>query len=229
MGNPHFAGSRVKLQRASRFNAELEAALNEYNKDDPVVAQYDFSKAPPVIVVNFKGLSPEVGAILGDAIHNMRTALDLMASELARINGKSDRNVYFPFAPSKADFLEAIKGKNFHKAGDDAVSLLHSFAPYRGGNELLRAIHDLDIEDKHTAVLDTEKTITIQLQGSYDISSPEVNSLSLDGSTIKHFFASGSPLSGRPIVETLTALLELVSEIVESFASMVDRRGSPAG
>ncbi|MDH4192739.1 MAG: hypothetical protein OEY80_00960 [Nitrospirota bacterium] len=226
MSKPLFVGSRAKLQRAARFVDELETALNEYNQGDPVTGRIDSTKMPPELIIDYKGLPLEVGAILGDAIHNMRTALDLMASELARINGKSDKDIYFPFAASIADFPDAIKRKNFQKAGEDAVALLKKFAPYRGGNERLRAIHDIDIEDKHTAILDTEKKMNIQAQVAYDMSNPEINRVSLNGSTIQHFFANESPLKGLPVVDTLRELLGHVGEILDSFSSMVDLRSS---
>jgi hypothetical protein len=34
---------------------------------------------------------------LGDAIHNLRTALDLLACDVVRLNEKSTKGVYFPF------------------------------------------------------------------------------------------------------------------------------------
>ena len=85
-------------------------------------------------------------ALLGDVVHNLRAALDLLDSELACINSKSDRNFYFTFAATMADFPIANTNWNFDKAGVDAVALLHSFALYRGGIELLRVVHDLDID-----------------------------------------------------------------------------------
>jgi hypothetical protein len=224
MTEPLFSGSLVKLQRANKFIDELEVLLKDYNNSQPYSAGFDFASMPPQIVINWRGLGREVGAVLGDAVHNLRAALDLLASELARINGKSDRNVYFPFAASQAEFPEAIEKKNFHKAGQEAVALLHKIAPYRGGNELLRAIHDLDIEDKHTALLETEKKMNIQLQVSYDVTNPRTNELSLEGSSIQHFFANESPLTGKLVIETLREVHQEVTRVVEAFRDLVQNR-----
>lgn len=216
-----FNGSFIKLQRANRFIDDLEQMLKAFNNSQPFAARFDFSVTPPQILLDWKGLSREVGAVLGDAVHNLRTALDLVASELARINGKSDRNVYFPFATSAAEFPGAVAKRNFDKAGQEAVDLLHTFAPYRGGNELLRAIHDLDIEDKHTALLETEKTMNIQLEGSYDITNPSTCNISLEGSSIEHYFSSESPLKGKPVIETLREAHMEVFRVVEAFRALV--------
>jgi hypothetical protein len=224
MTEPIFQGSLVKLRRASKFIDELESLLDDFNKDQPFSASFIFESNPPQIHLAWKGLSREVGAVLGDAIHNLRASLDLMASELARIRGVSDRNVYFPFAANAENFPKAIKDRNFTKAGADAVDLLHTFSPYCGGNELLRAIHDLDIEDKHTALLNTEKRMNIALHGSYDITNPQLNTLSLEGSTIQHFFPKGCPLEGQPVIETLRKVAREVEHVLESFRHLVMNR-----
>ncbi len=92
--------------------------------------------------------------LIGDAIHNMRAALDLMACDLVRLNGKRFDNVSFPFAQTASALEQQIKDKNFKRAHPDAVALLRSLKPYKDkGDVALRAIHDLDIMDKHQALL----------------------------------------------------------------------------
>ncbi len=224
MVEPIFIGSDAKLVRAAKFIDELEVLFVEFNNDEPFSARFDLTVAHPSIVIDWKGIGYEAGAILGDGVHNLRAALDLMASELARINGKSDRNVYFPFAASVAEFQEQVRKRNFDKAGADAVQLLHTFAPYRGGNELLRAIHDLDIEDKHTALLETHKTIDFEIEGIFDIGAPQVSKLSLNASLIQHHFGDQSPLEGKLVIETLRDLAREVSRVVDAFRELVHRR-----
>ena len=43
--------------------------------------------------------------------------------------------------------------KNFDRAGPDAVRLLRTYRPCTGGNATLRALHDLDVQDKHQAFI----------------------------------------------------------------------------
>jgi hypothetical protein len=107
------------------------------------------------------------------------------------------------------------------------VLLLINFAPYKGGNEKLRAIHDLDIEDKHTAILETEKVFDLKFQGAYDISNPQDHRLSIDGTTTKHYFLSDSPLAGLLLIETLRELVDLVNDILEAFTRMIEKRAMP--
>lgn len=224
MSDSLFIGPAAKLLRAAKFIDELERLLTDFNNDSPFSARFDFATDPPQIVVDWKGIGHEAMAVLGDAVHNLRAALDLLASELARINGRSDRNVYFPFAATMAEFSVAVARRNFDRAGQDAVTLLHEFAPYRGGNELLRAIHDLDIEDKHTSLLETQKTMDFEVVGSYDLVNPQESEISYQVRSIQHCFAEGSPRQGKPVIESLRELHHEVERVVEAFRALVLRR-----
>lgn len=91
------------------------------------------------------------------------------------------------------------------------------FAPYRDGNERLRAIHDLDIEDKHTALLITQRDADLKI--SYQIGMGATPPISVDGTTIAHYFLT-APLTGLPLIQTLKELVELINEILEAFARL---------
>jgi hypothetical protein len=213
-----FRASKVKLKRALRFIDEVDTGLRAYDANSPISA----SLGPGgTLNIHFKEVDPDVLAALGDAIHNMRTALDLMASELARIKGQSDKNVYFPFADSKKNFPDKIKSKNFDRAGEDAVALIEQFEPYSDGNKMLRAIHDLDIRDKHSAILVTRR-VTKDLKLSYRLDEGPNPAIAASGSN-SHEFLDG-PLSGQPLIETLKELVQLVDGIIEAFARMVELR-----
>jgi hypothetical protein len=68
------------------------------------------------------------------------------------LSGESTKEVKFPFcdSPDKLDFF--IKERKLSRAGPEVVALVKSLKPYKGGNTALRAIHDLDIRDKHEAL-----------------------------------------------------------------------------
>lgn len=224
MSTERFAGSRTKLRRAVKFIAELNDELEAYNKRALTAARLDVTTDPPQIYVEWTGLSLDAGAMLGDAIHNLRTSLDLMACELVRINNESDKGVHFPFADSVDRIDDQIKEKKFSRAGADAVELLKEFAPYKGGNVRLRAIHDLDVSDKHRAVLETQKSIRVEISGSYDLDDLSRHSISIEASTIEHFFSPDSALADLPVIPTLNDLVALVEKIVDGFELLVAKR-----
>jgi hypothetical protein len=155
-----FEASRLKIERAREHLQELEIAVDAY-----------FSAKPSVIVVErFPGMEPHwqtqawiarirqpvphmLSTVIGDVVHNLRTALDLLACDLVRIAGRTTKQVYFPFCETAAELPSKIKDRNLHRAGQDVVREIESLKPYKGGNTALRAIHDMDVADKHQALL----------------------------------------------------------------------------
>lgn len=214
----------MRTQRATKFIDELKDELRKYAKSETLTASVKFTdNCEPQITLSWPGVGLNPGAILGDCIHNMRTALDLMASELARLNQQNDKNVYFPFAASIDDFPDAIKNRHFDKCGQDAVDLLKTFSPYKGGNEKLRAIHDLDIQDKHTSLILTMATQEFYLQG--DVTCLPGASYQVPVTTEDHQFTfPPGPLESLPVIETLGELVKLIEAILEAFARMVELR-----
>jgi hypothetical protein len=172
---------------------------------------------PPQITFHWDGFGDEPGAIVGDAVHNIRTALDLMASELARRNHQSDKSVYFPFANSEDELPQQIKSKNFERCGQAAVTLLKSIAPYHGGNTLLRALHDLDVQDKHKALIIVPSTLNLEFELSYNIDNPANQTFKGDAQ-LRTLFPEDSPLAGIAVVKVLQDMVELVESILEAFA-----------
>jgi hypothetical protein len=230
MSEPLFAASRLKLERAEHFIKELGTCLETYRQSNWIrVLSIDTSESPHRVALEWSATGLMPGAIVGDAIHNLRTALDLVASELVRMGQSSDRGVYFPFGVDAAGLEDEIKKKRFYKAGSDAVDLLRKFAPYHGGNEALRAIHDLDIQDKHRALIVTGSTMNVEVAGSYNIDDPTKHDLTVVASDIHYVFPEGWPLGGRPVIETLKELVQLVHGIIEAFSRMVElRRAGPS-
>lgn len=219
-----FSASYTKLDRARQFIRELQTAADDYVASDPASARLDGPSNQ--MIITLQPISSWPGAIVGDAIHNLRSALDLMASELASMNGLSDKNIYFPFSNAAESFDDAIKSRKFHRAGEDAVALVKSFEPYSGSNNGLRAIHDLDVEDKHTALILTTSTVTIGFRAQYDINDVAAGKAELNIKGFHYIFPPDRPFAGAKVVETLESLVNLVESIIEAFACMVYARGS---
>lgn len=88
-------------------------------------------------------------AIIGDVLHNLRAALDLLAVGLVAQNNGNPKGVHFPFADSADELERQIKDKRMLRAAPAVVDMLRALKPYRGGNLALRHVHDLDVRDKH--------------------------------------------------------------------------------
>lgn len=219
-----FRASRIKIDRARAHLAELETVVEAYVASEP--AKFSGSIEGDRISVTMERLEgpPDViCAIVGDIVHNLRASLDLLACELCRINSKSDEGVYFPFCEKESELDAMIVRRGFDRAGDAAIRLLREYKPYRGGNVALRGIHDLDIQDKHQALI----------LGAAGVGSPifKINAPG-DGplfefvsdpekpSELKLIFMKDSIFADRELAPTLKELVEMTAGIIEAFKAL---------
>jgi hypothetical protein len=231
-----FDSPRLKICRAGSHITELNRLLDEF-----------VSQKPVVIVAKLGGFSFEVQKpfpkdiplTIGDAAHNLRTALDLLAGDLVHLNGKSTKGVYFPFANDEIGLDEQIKDKHFDRAAADVIDLLKTLKPFKGGDDLLRALHDLDILDKHQLIVPaigggTAKHVTLTFpdgrkQGIANISGA-MNQMDFGGYPPGTVIEAGSieplvifghgspiPLVGTPVFESLQKLAKTTLGVVETF------------
>ena len=94
-----------------------------------------------------------MSAIIGDGIHNLHAALDLLATELAIVGGGTGKDVYFPFNADPSKFETKWLRCRMKGADDRALRFIKRLKPYPGGNETLWTLHQLDILDKHKAII----------------------------------------------------------------------------
>lgn len=235
-----FRASFLKIERAQRHILELEAVVREYLASEPAkvtTSSQPLGECPPELAQQHPGMKwfhafsfqmhinppPEVlSAILGDIFHNLRSALDLMASALVRLNNEPDDEVAFPFAGDADGLEKMIARRNFDKAGAAAVTLLKEWKPYKGGNLELRAIHDLNVQDKH-------RQLVVQ---RVSVSGPIIDTRPEDGSRfkivgdpnkpsdVKLVFPADSTLSEHELISTLHKLVDLTASIVKSFEAL---------
>ncbi len=225
---PLFGDSRLKLSRAKKHITELADLSEEHFSKNP--PQNEFTRGPDnedgtphySIKQTLKRAPAEFDSILGDAIHNLRSALDLMAVDLVRSVGGNTKGVYFPFCDKPDELDEAIKRRKFHRAGDDAITLLKSYQPYNGGNKLLRAIHDFDVQDKHHSIILTGMVamagLNVGMVDGKPVITPTFNE------NVEMTFPDDSVFPREPVIQTLEDMLKLVTAVVEQFEAMVTAR-----
>jgi hypothetical protein len=166
-----FEASKLKIERAVEHLHEFDAAASSYLNSNPcaiVVEPFPGGLHEHMGTQSWnarirKPVPVKFSTLIGDAVHNIRAALDVLICDLVRINNKSPNNVYFPFCASAADLPDTIRKRNVHRAGKDVVQAIESLKPYKGGNVALRLIHDLDIADKHQALLPVIGAVSLPL------------------------------------------------------------------
>jgi hypothetical protein len=164
-----------------------------------------------------------MGAIVGDIVHNLRAALDLTACEMVRVAGASDKSVYFPFCRTGDKLDEAISKAHFDRAGPAAVELLRSLKPYKNGNDPLRTLHDLDIHDKHHALIPQvliASSPVIRMRDDDGTITPTVMGDPTASSGVRLVFPADSRPDGRELVPTLHWLVQLIEGIIDAFGAL---------
>lgn len=226
-----------KLKWGRHRASEFDWMIREHDKSHPFKQK---RTETTIIFEREKSYPTDLALVLGDAIHNLRTALDLLASDLARLNGKSPKGVSFPFASDASGLKKQIKKKNFDRAGPKAVQLLHKIGPHRDGNKALGGLHDLDLMDKHQLilpVLHAFRADKLHLKGptgelvadfisgpgdGFSITAGPLDEATLDSITFFTGFGDDAPkvFFEKPILETLESLAQLVGSIIESFRAL---------
>lgn len=128
---------RVKIQRARKYVDEAATFIESYLDKKPFVVSY---KRDPntrrlvYFVSSVQEPDPQLSGMVGDALHNLRSALDHIAYQLVLIGtGKApSRRVYFPIWDSQAKY-EAEGRSQIDGARPEAVTAVDAIKPYKGG------------------------------------------------------------------------------------------------
>jgi hypothetical protein len=150
-----FGGARIKLARANKHANELgelitstiKTPLYELIKRETADGDLEFC------VHILKSFPAEAPTIIGDAVHNIRCALDHFVWMLVETGGgTADTQTQFPVAREKSKW-DAQVDKRLRGACNRARDFVRNLNAYPGGDRLLVLINELDIIDKHRLML----------------------------------------------------------------------------
>jgi hypothetical protein len=146
---------QVKIERAKKHLLELESEVGTYKhkKLTVVIAEPNPYTGERFNMVGLPELPFNVLPTAGDVVHNLRSALDYLAYQLVRFgSGKEpSRRVEFPIAKDKAAY-ESDSPRKVEGMRPEAIEAIDRLKPYKGGNETLWRIHELDNIDKHRSL-----------------------------------------------------------------------------
>jgi hypothetical protein len=150
-----------KIERANKHIRDLNAAIATFMATNPykVAAKRDPQTRKPIYyVADVQSVPQEIPIILGDAIQNLRTALDHLAQQLYLAGtGASDyrKEASFFVAPKASEYKRLVSGK-VEKMRQEAINALAALEPYKGGkgNDFW-VLHCLNNIDKHRALVAT--------------------------------------------------------------------------
>lgn len=145
---------RVKIERAKKNLDNLERELIAYGpKHFHAATSHRDAQTGDVVVhavQRWRKFPFDALAAAGDVIQNLRSALDYLAQQLVWAGSGSEpsRQVQFPIAKD-ADAYESAKASRVEGMCPKAIKFIDSLKPYKGGNDALWRIHELNNIDKH--------------------------------------------------------------------------------
>ena len=179
MSNVSYAvGAGLKLARAEAHIAEMDRKIADYIRRGPFSWERRTSSEPDCTDIVFRlneAIPVEIAAVVGDALHNMRSSLDNLASALAVRNGASaaqQRQVYYPVGQNQAEFankcnqLASIIGS----AASNALAATEVFGGGKG--EKIKRLGEMSNTDKHRLLIPTVPKIDGPLQFGFGGNEP---------------------------------------------------------
>ena len=159
MAYERLSDAREKIKWANEHIGDVKVAITKFMGKEPyrIAVETDGDSGQPVVhVLKADAVPPEICLIAGDAIQNMRSALDYLTCALVKVNGKEPSPfTEFPIfngpivtAKNKARFDRKVCG-----VGQKAIDQIKSIHPYKTGDDLLWRLHRLNLIDKHNMLI----------------------------------------------------------------------------
>ncbi len=236
-----FYGSKLKIERAKQHILDLNTVLNDFLKTDFYTLGVEKDPQSGDYVLKFRipqSLPEQIPLIVGDTLHNLRSAVDYVASELVRRANGPTKYIKFPVRKTREEVEGALRKGDIKIAHPDVIAcILDEIKPYKGGNDALLSLHEMDITDKHLLLIPVvsvaglthvygraggirfeDCTFTVSGGGELGIARmPGDFELQSQGQpTFTIVFGRGQALQGQSVIPTLHQLAQLVSGIVQT-------------
>jgi hypothetical protein len=240
----HFAQARLKVEWAEKHIAELDTLVSEFF-NDPNRYSLILEKNPKTRNSSYRverlgeDVSPNTALIIGDALHNLRSSLDIAYHGFAiQVGGTITDWTRLLVEDSRETLLRRISSGTIEGLPFAQTFIVETIKPYKGGNGAIWSLHELNIADKHKLLIPIAQATTIT--GVY----AEIGSITLEDSSFsirdgrvvnaigsdedihiqkygkvtgQTFFQEGLPLAGEPIVPSLLRIAEETARAIDAF------------
>lgn len=155
--NGVFDAVLLKAKWAHDHICDLNNALDIFFDSNPYRIRHEQDSETLAYIYYFIGSNPfplEIVGHVGDALHNLRSALDHLAWQLVLANGKTPgTGTGFPIYDPAMKEPESFFARKVQGMGPEAIKAIEDLKPYKGGNDMLWLLHELDRLDKHREII----------------------------------------------------------------------------
>lgn len=238
-----FRNAQLKIQRAKEHISDINRLVESFLDLDfySVTIQVDTESGTNSLFVRIKETIPDdIALVIGDAIHNLRAALDLAVSEIVARAGGRVSDAYFPFNRDREGLQNSSKYGLINKSAPKAARLIaDTIQPYETGDRALWCLHQMDILDKHRLIIPTAQVseitileaeddrqntirgLTVRLSGAGGIvpfrTSGKLQVKRYGKPKIAILFGPETPVSGQKVLETVVMWTVSVERIIQTF------------
>lgn len=133
-------GIKLKIERAYKHIGDLDAAIRQFAESEPYAIG---AKPHPIAEIQHTALyvaradvvPDSIALITGDAIHNVRSALDHLAWQLVEAGGGvPNRATIFPINETPEGYAAALKRGRIQGMDPAAQKLIEEVQPYKTGD-----------------------------------------------------------------------------------------------
>jgi hypothetical protein len=194
----HYAPT-LKINRAAHHLSNLKGKIETFLAQKPFKLMIRYKRKAGRVEAFSKTDIPIPACfalIIGDAIHNLRAALDLTLYSMAVDRSPSPDKIEFPFPRKPTGLGGALNSSQAIFAGTKVVETIRRFQPYPGGDPILCNIHFLDARDKHRLLILARHTPELSIG---ELAAERFNNLSrvkfvADGAIIRYVGDENSPV-----------------------------------
>lgn len=149
-------GIDLKFERARKLLLELNEEIRAHLEGGAFTAEnVDRADGGVDTIVHIVKPAPASwSALMGDAIHNTRTALDHLAFALVSAAGGDTDNAYFPITDEEGGWGRRARAA-LPGVSPEIRAQVRALKPWRNGHPSLYLLHQLDIGDKHHLIIAT--------------------------------------------------------------------------
>jgi hypothetical protein len=159
--SPELEGVRLKLFWACDHFRDLDVAIGDLFAKQSKAVRHEVKDQNELIVTwpNEPPLEPRYALLLGDCIHNVRSALDHLVAQLAILNNAPSTAIEktsFPVCLSRDDFKNVTVRRVAPFISSLALAEIEKLQPYStcdGTQDILWVLSQLDIIDKHRLLI----------------------------------------------------------------------------
>jgi hypothetical protein len=245
---PNLLSARSKVERANHHIRDIERWLRAYRDRNAHSVQIgtdagEDSDGSGVRITNPAVQLPaeDLPCAVGDAVHNLRSALDHIAAAIYLAAGVNPEEATFPIDTDRKSLVRKRKYQEIERLAPGLAKIISDYECMNGVGDRLIAMNHLDRADKHRlliviAVVAETKVLTINDENSPD-DFPADTVLVLPGNkapavasragrhnerstkaSVDIRFGKGEPFQDQSVIPTLHQLAQLVDKLIDTLS-----------